>query len=62
MAAIACALLWAGPPAPAGAQSTETGVRSVTVDGNPALQNGLIQWSYGVSADNESSYRRRHTG
>ena len=50
LAAIACALLWAGLPAPAGAQSTETGVSGVTVDGNPAFRYGSIDWTYSVSA------------
>ena len=33
LAALAWALLWTGLPAPAAAQSSETGVSSVTVDG-----------------------------
>ena len=50
LAAIACALFWAGPPAPAAAQSTETGVSGVTVGGNPGYQIGDTDWVAGVSA------------
>ena len=46
----AAALLWAGPPAPAGAQSTETGVRGVSIDGNPAFRYGPSNWVYSASA------------
>ena len=43
----AAALLWAGP---AEAQSTETGVSSVTVDGTSGHSIGNIDWVAGVSA------------
>ena len=50
LAALAWALLWAGPPAPAAAQSTETGVSSVTVDGSRSFAFGSFDWVYGVPA------------
>ena len=50
LAAIACTLLWAGLPAPAEAQSTETGVSGVTVGGNPGYQIRSTDWVAGVSA------------
>ena len=46
----AAALLWAGLPAPAEAQSTETGVSGVTVGGNPGYQIRSTDWVAGVSA------------
>ena len=48
----AAALLWAGPPAPAGAQdqSSDTSLSGITVDGNDAIKVG-VDYHYGVPAD-----------